>query len=142
MSHRLGLSPSWHAAPAIRSRWRGIATLNELAKPGVYEGVNALQKNWFTACGRSRGAGIVAQVNASVHFPPSSSRLIRSPITPGQALRHEALRRLLPQMLDRGIFLAPSQFEAAFVPLPHFRRYDRTIATAQKYKIIAAQPSA
>jgi len=47
-------------------------------------------------------------------------------------------------MLNRGIFLAPSQFEAAFVSASHTATdIDRTIAAAQEVlKSIAAQPSA
>jgi len=47
-------------------------------------------------------------------------------------------------MLQRGIFLAPSQFEAAFVSAAHTSGdIDRTIsAAADVLKEIAAQPSA
>jgi glutamate-1-semialdehyde 2,1-aminomutase len=47
-------------------------------------------------------------------------------------------------MLNRGIFLAPSQFEAAFVSASHTPTdIDRTIATAQEVlKSIAAPPAA
>ncbi len=52
--------------------------------------------------------------------------------------------RYFREMLNRGIFLAPSQFEAAFVSASHTSAdIDRTIATAQEVlKFIAAQPSA
>ncbi len=43
----------------------GIATLNELAKPGVYDGVNALAKKLVHGLRNAlAGAGIVAQVNS------------------------------------------------------------------------------
>jgi glutamate-1-semialdehyde 2,1-aminomutase len=47
-------------------------------------------------------------------------------------------------MLNRGIFLAPSQFEAAFVSASHTSAdIDRTISTAQEVlKSIAAQSPA
>jgi glutamate-1-semialdehyde 2,1-aminomutase len=47
-------------------------------------------------------------------------------------------------MLDRGIFLAPSQFEAAFVSASHTSEdIDRTVAAAlESLKAIAADTSA
>jgi glutamate-1-semialdehyde 2,1-aminomutase len=43
-----------------------------------------------------------------------------------------AYGRYFHGMLDRGVYLAPSQFEAGFVSLAHTRRdLDRTIAAAR-----------
>jgi glutamate-1-semialdehyde 2,1-aminomutase len=43
-----------------------------------------------------------------------------------------AYGRYFHRMLDRGVYLAPSQFEAGFVSLAHTRRdLDRTIAAAR-----------
>ena len=124
----------------------GIATLNELAKPGVYDGVNALAKKLVHGLRNAlAGAGIVAQVNSigslsTIFFTPD-------PVTNyAGAKRSDTKRyaRYFREMLDRGIFLAPSQFEAAFVSASHTSAdIDRTIATAQEVlKFIAAQPSA
>ena len=51
--------------------------------------------------------------------------------------------RFFREMLDRGIFLAPSQFEAAFVSAAHTSGdIARTIAVAQEsLRAIAADPS-
>jgi len=123
----------------------GIATLNELAKPGVYDGVNALAKKLVHGLRRlSPVWGSSRRSTASVHFPPSSSRLIRSPITPGQALRHEALRPLFPRNAQPRhlpcAFAVRSRFHLRF---PHFRRYRPHHCHAQEVlKFIAAQPSA
>ena len=124
----------------------GIATLNELAKPGVYDGVNALAKKLVQGLRNAlAGAGIVAQVNgigslSTIFFTPD-------PVTNyAGAKRSDTKRyaRYFREMLNRGIFLAPSQFEAAFVSASHTSAdIDRTIATAQEVlKFIAAQPSA
>jgi glutamate-1-semialdehyde 2,1-aminomutase len=52
--------------------------------------------------------------------------------------------RFFRDMLQRGIFLAPSQFEAAFVSAAHTSAdIDRTIsAAADALRAIAAQPPA
>ena len=124
----------------------GIATLNELAKPGVYDGVNALAKKLVHGLRNAlAGAGIVAQVNSigslsTIFFTPD-------PVTNfAGAKRSDTKRyaRYFREMLNRGIFLAPSQFEAAFVSASHTSAdIDRTIVTAQEVlKFIAAQPSA
>jgi glutamate-1-semialdehyde 2,1-aminomutase len=47
-------------------------------------------------------------------------------------------------MLDRGIFLAPSQFEAAFVSTTHTREdIDRTVAACQESlkAVLSAAPA-
>src|SRR5258706_10742729 len=124
----------------------GIATLNELAKPGVYDGVNALAKKLVHGLRNAlAGAGIVAQVNgigslSTIFFTPD-------PVTNyAGAKRSDTNRydRYFREMLNRAIFLAPSQFEAAFVSASHASAdIDRTIATTQEVlKFIAAQPSA
>jgi glutamate-1-semialdehyde 2,1-aminomutase len=124
----------------------GIATLNELAKPGVYDGVNALAKKLVHGLRNAlAGAGIVAQVNSigslsTIFFTPD-------PVTNYAGAKRSDTRRYaryFREMLNRGIFLAPSQFEAAFVSASHTSAdIDRTIATAREVlKFIAAQPSA
>jgi glutamate-1-semialdehyde 2,1-aminomutase len=123
----------------------GIATLNQLAKPGVYDGVNALAKKLVHGLRNAlAAAGIVAQVNSigslsTIFFTPD-------PVTNFAGAKHSDTKRYaryFREMLNRGIFLAPSQFEAAFVSVSHTSAdIDRTIATAQEVlKFIAAQPS-
>jgi len=61
------------------------------------------------------------------------------------AKRSDAKRyaRFFREMLDRGVFLAPSQFEAAFVSAAHTSEdISRTIAAAREsLKAIAAEPT-
>ena len=124
----------------------GIATLNELAKPGLYDGINALAKKLVHGLRNAlAGAGIAAQVNSigslsTIFFAPD-------PITNYAGAKRSDTKlyaRYFREMLNRGIFLAPSQFEAAFVSASHTAAdIDRTIAAAQEVlKFIAAQPSA
>ena len=124
----------------------GIATLNELAKPGLYDGINALAKKLVHGLRNAlAGAGIAAQVNSigslsTIFFAPD-------PITNYAGAKRSDTKlyaRYFREMLNRGIFLAPSQFEAAFVSASHTAAdIDGTIATAQEVlKFIAAQPSA
>lgn len=124
----------------------GIATLNELAKPGLYDGINALARKLVHGLRNAlAGAGIPAQVN-------SISSLSTIFFNPDTVTNYDAAKRsdtklyahYFREMLNRGIFLAPSQFEAAFVSASHTPAdIDRTISTAQEVlKFIAAQPSA
>jgi glutamate-1-semialdehyde 2,1-aminomutase len=123
----------------------GIATMNELAKPGLYDGVNALAKKLVHGLRNAlAGAGIAAQVNSigslsTIFFTPD-------PVTNYTGAKRSDTKlyaRYFREMLNRGIFLAPSQFEAAFVSSSHTSAdIDRTIATAQEVlKSIAAQPA-
>ncbi|HTB91254.1 MAG TPA: glutamate-1-semialdehyde 2,1-aminomutase [Candidatus Sulfotelmatobacter sp.] len=124
----------------------GIATLNELAKPGVYEAINALAKKLVHGLRNAlASAGIPSQMNSigslsTIFFTPD-------PVTNYSGAKRSDTKlyaRYFREMLNRGIFLAPSQFEAAFVSASHTSAdIDRTILTAQEVlKFIAAQPSA
>ncbi|HET7106909.1 MAG TPA: glutamate-1-semialdehyde 2,1-aminomutase [Candidatus Acidoferrum sp.] len=124
----------------------GIATLNELAKPGLYDGVNALARKLVHGLRNAlAGAGIPAQVNnigslSTIFFAPD-------PVTNYDGAKRcdtKLYARYFREMLNRGIFLAPSQFEAAFVSASHTPAdIERTILSAQEVlKFIAAQPSA
>jgi glutamate-1-semialdehyde 2,1-aminomutase len=124
----------------------GIATLSEIAKPGLYEGINALARKLVHGLRNAlAGAGIPAQVNSvsslsTIFFNPDT-------VTNYDAAKRSDTKlyaRYFREMLNRGIFLAPSQFEAAFVSASHSPAdIDRTISTAQEVlKFMAAQPSA
>jgi glutamate-1-semialdehyde 2,1-aminomutase len=124
----------------------GIATLNELAKPGLYDGVNTLAKKLVHGLRNAlAGAGIGAQVNSIGSL--STIFFTRDPVTNYAGAKRSDTKlyaRYFREMLNRSIFFAPSQFEAAFVSASHTTAdIDRTIATAQEVlKFIAAQPSA
>jgi len=149
MDHVAPLGPVYQAGTlagnplAMRA---GIATLQELSKPGLYEGINALAGN--LAAGLQKAlydAGIAAQVNSIGSL--STVFFASQPVTDYAGAKRcdtQLYARFFRDMLQRGIFLAPSQFEAAFVSAAHTSGdIDRTIsAAADVLKEIAAQPSA
>jgi glutamate-1-semialdehyde 2,1-aminomutase len=122
----------------------GIATLNEIAKPGFYDGINAHAKKLVHGLRNAlAGAGIPAQVNSIGSL--STIFFTTDPVTnydDAKLSDTKLYARYFREMLNRGIFLAPSQFEAAFVSASHTAAdIDRTISTAQEVlKSIAVQP--
>jgi len=111
----------------------GIATLKELGKPGVYEGVEALAKRLVAGLKKAIAeAGVAAQVNSigslsTIFFAPQAVSNY------GDAKKSDTktYARFFREMLNRGIFLAPSQFEAAFVSAAHTEAdIERTIVAA------------
>src|SRR6516162_3671201 len=121
----------------------GIATLKELSKPGFYEGVNELAKKLVSGL---RKALEDAEIKAQVNSIGSLSTLFFAPQPVhnyADAKRSDTTlyARFFREMLQRGIFLAPSQFEAAFVSGAHTSAdIDRTIrAAGESLKAIAAR---
>jgi glutamate-1-semialdehyde 2,1-aminomutase len=113
----------------------GIATLKELAKPGVYENTAANAKKLVHGLKNAlAAAGIHAQVNSigslsTMFFAPD-------PVMNYAGAKRSDTKlyaRYFREMLNHGIFLAPSQFEAAFVSASHTQAdIERTIAAAQE----------
>ena len=124
----------------------GIATLKELRKPDVYEGIEELAARLTSGLEDAlREAGITAQVNkigslSTVFFAPEPVNNYAD----AKRADTKLYARFFREMLQRGIFLAPSQFEAAFVSAAHTPAdIERTIsAAADALKSISAQPSA
>jgi glutamate-1-semialdehyde 2,1-aminomutase len=111
----------------------GIATLKQLSAPGLYEGINRNAERLVTGLRKAIAeAGVPAQVNASHSL--GTIFFTGQPVHDyAGAKRSDTSRyaRFFREMLDRGIFLAPSQFEAAFVSAAHTTEdIDRTIAAA------------
>jgi glutamate-1-semialdehyde 2,1-aminomutase len=148
MDHVAPLGPVYQAGTlagnplAMRA---GIATLKELSKPGLYEGLNALAKNLAAGLQQAlKDTGIAAQVNSIGSL--STIFFASQPVTDYTGAKRSDTKlfaRFFRDMLQRGIFLAPSQFEAAFVSAAHTSAdIDRTIsAAADALQAIAAQPS-
>jgi len=113
----------------------GIATLKELAKPGVYENISTNARKLVHGLKNAlAGAGISAQVNSigslsTIFFAPEA-------VTDYAGAKRSDTKlyaRYFREMLNRGIFLAPSQFEAAFVSACHTTAdIERTITAAQE----------
>jgi glutamate-1-semialdehyde 2,1-aminomutase len=149
MNHVAPLGPVYQAGTlagnplAMRA---GIAALKQLTKPGVYEEMTQMARRLvFGLRAELASAGIAAQINAigslsTIFFTPEPVRNY------ADAKRSDTKRyaRFFREMLDRGIFLAPSQFEAAFISAAHTPAdIDRTIAAAREcLQVMAAQPAA
>ena len=113
----------------------GIATLKELAKPGVFENISTNARKLVHGLKNAlAGAGISAQVNSigslsTIFFAPEA-------VTDYAGAKRSDTKlyaRYFREMLNRGIFLAPSQFEAAFVSACHTTAdIERTITAAQE----------
>ena len=124
MDHVAPLGPVYQAGtlagnPLAMSA--GIATLTELNKPGLYDKVNSLAAKMAAGLKEALAeAKIPAQVNsydslATVFFTDKPVRNYQD----AKAANTKRYARYFREMLDRGIFLAPSQFEAAFVSAAH-----------------------
>jgi len=148
MNHVAPLGPVYQAGTlagnplAMRA---GIATLKQLTRHGLYDEIHEKARGLVEGLREALAeAGIAGQVNATgslatVFFAASPVRNY------GDAKRSDTKRyaRFFQEMLDRGIFIAPSQYEAAFVSVAHTSEdITRTIAAARdSLKAIAAEPA-
>ena len=148
MDHVAPLGPVYQAGTlagnplAMRA---GIAALKQLTKPGLYDEMTQLARRLVVGLrAELAGAGIPAQVNATgslatVFFTPEPVRNY------ADAKRSDTKRyaRFFREMLDRGILLAPSQFEAAFFSMAHTSQdIDRTLAAARDSLQVISSDSA
>jgi glutamate-1-semialdehyde 2,1-aminomutase len=99
----------------------GLATLNEITKPGFYESLSqhtqALVKG-LEQVGRDAGVPLVADSEGGMfgfffaeQLPQNYSQVM--------SLNAERFNRFFHKMLDQGIYLAPALFEAGFVSAAH-----------------------
>src|SRR5437016_10182133 len=99
----------------------GIAALKQLTKPGLYDEIKQMAQHLAVGlCAGLADAGIPGEVNAIGSLATVFFTL--GPVKNyANAKRSDTKRyaRFFREMLDRGIFLAPSQFEAAFVSAVH-----------------------
>ena len=138
MNHVAPLGPVYQAGTlagnplAMRA---GIAALKQLSKPDLYDEMTRLARRLvFGLRSELAAAGIAAQINAigsiaTIFFSEGPVRNY------ADAKRSDTKRyaRFFREMLDRGIFLAPSQFEAAFISAAHSSAdVDRTLAAARE----------
>ena len=113
----------------------GIAALQQLTQPGLYEDLQQKAERLVTGL---RGELAKAQIPAQINTAGSLSTIFFA----GTAVRNYAdakrsntkrYAKFFREMLDRGIFLAPSQFEAAFLSTAHtLADIDRTLAAARE----------
>jgi len=138
MNHVAPLGPVYQAGTlagnplAMRA---GIAALKQLAKPGLYDEMARLAEHLVSGLRAAlKSEGIPAQINAigslaTVFFTDAPVRNY------ADAKRSDTKRyaRFFREMLDRGIFLAPSQFEAAFLSAAHTAAdIEQTLAAARE----------
>jgi glutamate-1-semialdehyde 2,1-aminomutase len=136
MNHVAPLGPVYQAGTLAGNplaMCAGIATLRQLTVPGLYENVSQKAERLVTGVRRALAeARIPAQVNATGSL--STIFFAEAPVRNyAEAKRSDTRRyaRFFREMLDRGFFFAPSQFEAAFVSASHTAEdIDRTIAAA------------
>ena len=113
----------------------GIAQLRELAEPGVYERLEAstalLERGWREAFA---GAGVAVQTaRAGSMWGFFFSAAPVTDLASAKAANTKSFAAFFNNMLERGVYLAPSQFETAFVSLAHSPDdIARTIAAAHE----------
>ncbi len=104
----------------------GLATLAELDQ-GAYERLGAITERLLRGLGRD-GVQVTGRTGLLTVF------FADQPVTDyaaAQATDHEAFRRFWTAMLERGVYLPPSPYEAWFPSLAHTDdQIDRTIAAA------------
>jgi glutamate-1-semialdehyde 2,1-aminomutase len=138
MDHVAPLGPVYQAGTlagnplAMRA---GIATLDQLSAPGLYERIEILAGTLVSAIREAIHAeNIPAQVNsigslATLFFTPDPVNNY------AEAKKSDTKKytQYFRNMLERGVFLAPSQFEASFVSLSHTEaNIDFAIRAAQE----------
>src|SRR6266849_637712 len=138
MNHVAPLGPVYQAGTlagnplAMRA---GIAALKQLSKPDLYDEMTQFARRLvFGLRSELADTGIAAQINAigslaTIFFTAGPVRNYTD------AKRSDTKRyaRFFREMLDRGIFLAPSQFEATFISAAHTSAdIDRTLAAAHE----------
>jgi glutamate-1-semialdehyde 2,1-aminomutase len=99
----------------------GIATLDQLSAPGLYESIEKLAAALVNAIRETLGAEKIAgQVNAIGSL--ATLFFTREPVHNYSDAKKSDTKRYTQyfrNMLGRGVFLAPSQFEASFVSVAH-----------------------
>jgi glutamate-1-semialdehyde 2,1-aminomutase len=112
----------------------GIATLQELTTPGFYE---AIARRTLRLADGLRDAATQAGATVQVNAVGSLATLFfaQEPVLNYNDAKKSDTKRygkFFRDMLHQGIFLAPSQFEAAFVSAAHTDAdIDRTVAAAR-----------
>ncbi|HXJ04126.1 MAG TPA: glutamate-1-semialdehyde 2,1-aminomutase [Candidatus Acidoferrum sp.] len=149
MSHVAPLGPVYQAGTLAGNPLAmrvGIATLKQLTRPGLYEGINDLARQLVVGLRHALADSTISgQVNATGSL--ATLFFTADPVRNYDDAKMSDTKRyarFFREMLERGVFLAPSQFEAAFVSAAHNRAdITRTIAAARdSLKAMAAVPPA
>ena len=149
MNHVAPLGPVYQAGTlagnplAMRA---GIAALKQLTKPGLYEQMEQLAQRLVSGLRTElAAAGIPAQINAIGSL--ATTFFAQGPVrdySDAKGSDTKRYARFFREMLARGIFLAPSQFEAAFLSAAHTSAdIDKTLAAARDaLQAMAVEPAA
>lgn len=113
----------------------GIATLKQLTGNGFYDGINERARNLAGGLRQSLSdSGIAGQVNATGSL--ATLFFATDPVCNYSGAKKSNTQRyaqFFREMLERGVFLAPSQFEAAFVSAAHTSEdISRTLVAARE----------
>ncbi|MES4785254.1 MAG: aspartate aminotransferase family protein, partial [Nitrospiraceae bacterium] len=112
----------------------GIETLKQLKKPGLYDKLNQL------AAALAEGLGTAAKRAGVPLAQTRVGSMLGAFFTQGPVVDYasakrsntEAYAKFFHRMLNKGVYLAPSQFEAAFLSTAHtMTAIDQTIAAAR-----------
>jgi glutamate-1-semialdehyde 2,1-aminomutase len=115
----------------------GLATLREIQRPGFYQQLSertARLVSGLMQMAHSSAPGLAFSGDSvggmfGLYFaaePPNSYAQV-------MATDKERFNRFFHAMLDRGVYLAPSAFEAGFVSMAHDDRViDTTVSTARE----------
>jgi glutamate-1-semialdehyde 2,1-aminomutase len=113
----------------------GLTTLKLVQQPGFYENLTKLAKQLtegVSAAAQKHGVAFSAQSLGSM-FGLYFSATVPSSYAEVMAGDGEAFNRFFHAMLEEGVYLAPSAFEAGFVSAAHTEAdIDATIAAADK----------
>jgi len=148
MNHIAPLGPVYQAGTLAGNPLAmaaGITTLSELKKPDLYARTNTLTAKMVQGLkAAAEAAKIPAQVNsygslATIFFADEPVRNYKDAKTSNT----RRYGRYFREMLDLGIFLAPSQFEAAFVSAAHTEKdIVRALEVArQVFAALASEPN-
>ncbi len=114
----------------------GIRTLRELQKPGVYDELRKKTEKLSEGLKEAaRSAGIYDKLCfkqiesiSIVYFTPVDVKNYKDALTSNT----EAYARFFRKMLEQGVYLAPSQFEVAFMSTAHTDEdIDKTVKAAE-----------
>ena len=121
----------------------GLETLRRLEEPGVYDQLESRTRELVSGLeSAARDCGVELSADAAGGMFGFGFRA-RAPRDFDEAKQADprAFRRFFAEMLERGIYLAPSPFEAGFVSLAHTRRdVQRTVQAAREalQRVVAA----
>jgi glutamate-1-semialdehyde 2,1-aminomutase len=99
----------------------GLATLRLLTEPGVYDHLERLSARLVDGLGEAARAAGVAYTATRVGSM-FTGFFSAAPVTDYASARRASSRRyarFFHAMLERGVYFAPSQFEAGFLSLAH-----------------------